>query len=102
MNMATTLTESSAQTEVAVKIVDVDVHPTIMLDQFASEIPEPWRTQYFGKSPSASITGLYGSVMSFHRLDTVTPSGGAPGTDPDFAAKQLFVDEKVDYAVLIP
>ena len=100
--MATTLTKSSAQTEVAVKIVDVDVHPTVMIDQFAAEIPEPWRTQYFGKSPAASISGLYGSVMSFHRLDTVPPSGGSPGTDPDFAAKQLFVDEKVDYAVLIP
>ena len=62
--MATTLTESATQTEVAVKIVDVDVHPTVMIDQFKDEIPEPWRTQYFGKSPAASISGLYGSVMS--------------------------------------
>jgi len=48
------------------------------------------------------VGGLYGSVMSFHRENTAPPGGGAPGSDPDFAAHQLFADEGVDYAVLIP
>jgi predicted TIM-barrel fold metal-dependent hydrolase len=93
--------EKASGSAVAVKVVDADVHPTITVDKFADHIPEPWRTRYF-KQALPMVGGLYGSVMSFSREDTNPPGGGGPGSDPDFAAHQLFVDEKVDYAVLIP
>lgn len=94
-------TETGAKSEVAVRVVDCDVHPTLTASRFAEFIPEPWRTRYF-RRPLPMVGGLYGSVMSFHREDTLPPSGGLPGSDPDFAARQLFIDEGVDYAILIP
>jgi len=93
--------QGRAPAEVAIKVVDTDVHPTLSVDRYAEYIPEPWRTRYFRK-PLPMVGGLYGSVMSFSRENTAPPGGGGPGSDPDFAAHQLFVDEGVDYAVLIP
>ena len=55
--------ESAAKSEVAVKVVDCDVHPTFAVDRFAELIPEPWRSRYFRK-PLPMGGGLYGSVMS--------------------------------------
>lgn len=99
--MAVQLSTDPVASEVAVEVVDCDVHPTLTVSDFADSIPEPWRTRYF-RHPLPMVGGLYGSVMSFHREDTVPPGGGGPGSDPAFAAHQLFVDEGVDYAVLIP
>ena len=99
--MAITVDAPSGTGTKRVEVVDVDVHPTLTLNCFAEYIPEPWRSRYF-RRPAPMVGGLYGSVMSFHREDTVPPGGGGPGSDPEFAAKQLFVDEGVDFAVLIP
>jgi predicted TIM-barrel fold metal-dependent hydrolase len=99
-----TVTASSAAAagaEVRVEVVDADVHPSFFVDSFVEHIPEPWRSRYF-RRPLPMVGGLYGSVMSFHREDTMPPGGGGPGSDPEFAARQLFLDERVDYAVLIP
>ena len=101
MAVKTTGTEQASEREVAVRVVDTDVHPTLSVDMFSEYIPEPWRSRYYRQS-LPMVGGLYGSVMSFHREDTAPPGGGGPGSDPEFAAKQLFVDEKDDYAVLIP
>lgn len=36
------------------------------------------------------------------RTDAYPPSGGGPGSDPDFAFKQLMIDAKVDIGILVP
>ncbi len=109
MSSTETLLESSHHNEVAVEIVDVDVHPMPWtLDQIRGYAPEKWRevlyptdgrTTYpawaYYDPPDAYTTTAF-------RADAVPPRGGLPGSDPDYAVAQLLVDANVDIGILEP
>lgn len=102
--------ESSApaveSVRVPVKVVDADVHPGVPSPKVLLKyMPEPWRSREmkrkaYGGSQSNAIYPLGGA--NGLRLDATPPGGGAPGTDPVFARKQLLDDNEVDFGILIP
>jgi predicted TIM-barrel fold metal-dependent hydrolase len=79
-------------------IVDTDVHPMPnSVDEIRAYMAEPWKSRYRGGG-----RGFFGNPAHGARLDAVTPSGGAPGTDPEFMRAQHLDLYGVDYAVLLP
>ena len=79
-------------------IVDTDVHPMpTSVDEIRAYMAEPWKSRYKGGG-----RGFFGNPAHGARLDAVTPSGGAPGTDPDFMRAHHLDFYGVDYAVLLP
>ncbi len=101
--------ESQVQSdEIAVTIVDTDVHPMVAsLDVLKSYAPPEWVDKIFPTGHAVTpIPHFYDTPNSFKtfslRTDAVPPGGGFPGTDPDFAAKQLLLDAGVSIALLEP
>jgi predicted TIM-barrel fold metal-dependent hydrolase len=79
-------------------IVDCDVHPMPKsIDDIRAYMAEPFKSRYKGGG-----RGFFGNPAHGARLDAVTPSGGAPGTDPDFMREQLLDLYGIDYAILMP
>jgi hypothetical protein len=79
-------------------IVDCDVHvfPT-SIDEIKKYMTEPFKSRHKGGG-----RGFYGNPAHGNRLDAVSPSGAAPGTDPTFVREQHMDFYGVDYAVLLP
>jgi len=79
-------------------IVDCDVHPgPVNVDEIRGYMAQPWRDRYSGGG-----RGFFGNPVHGARLDSSPPSGGPPGSDPDFLRKQLVEEYGVAYAVLLP
>ncbi len=100
-----------AVTEVAVKVVDCDVHPypsPTNSHLVAEHTPEPWRTRFFAEGHAfkhgSSVVFDPPEYFSSHamREDTRPPTGGFPNSDPDFALEQLIRGAGVDIAILGP
>jgi predicted TIM-barrel fold metal-dependent hydrolase len=95
--------------DVAVTIVDCDIHPmphhSLDLLDFA---PEPQRSQLKrrGNELPPAFASLYDLVDWEHargqRTDAVPPDGGFPGSDPEFAFQQVMVEAGVDIGILLP
>lgn len=94
-----------------VQIVDTDVHPGLeSQEQFFEYLPDDLRSNVSSamndqkEDESEASWYIYDLPDFVHagnaRYDSFPPSGGAPGSDPDFAFRQLIVDGKVDIAIL--
>jgi uncharacterized protein len=85
-----------------IPIVDCDVHnePGPALLKY---LPQRW-AEYVALVGNRSNLGTVavGSVMRPYvsRLDAVPPSGGIPGSDPDFAREQLLDEYGISAAIL--
>lgn len=94
-----------AASEVAVSVVDTDVHPVPRPGVLTQYLPEPYRSQYFARRRKGeSIT--YDAPDYAHakamRADTFPADGGFPGSDPELTFEQLVVEAGVDIGILIP
>jgi len=94
----------AAQKEVAVKIIDADIHPSPRTpDELRGYVPEPWRSQQWSDEVFNAIgSPIYEAPNKAQRLDSYAGNGGPPCSDPEFTARQLFSDAGVDLAIHIP
>ncbi|MET8651601.1 amidohydrolase family protein [Nocardia aurea] len=94
-----------AAEQVAVRVVDSDVHPVPRRGELLEYIPEPYRTSYF-RSHRVGDTILYDAPDYAHayamRVDSFPENGEFPGSDPDLAFRQLILDAGSDIAILEP
>jgi predicted TIM-barrel fold metal-dependent hydrolase len=96
------------QKEIAVAIVDTDVHPMpVSSDVLKSYAPAEWVDKIWPTGNAvAPVPHFYDTPDSYKtmsmRLDATPPGGGFAGTDPEYAAKQLLVDAGVSIATLEP
>ncbi len=98
------LDKTETQARVAVKVVDVDVHPAPRTpEELRSYVPEPWRDlEWSNEVFNAVGSPIYEAPNKAQRRDAYSPTGGPPCSDPDFTEQQLFGDADVDYAIHIP
>lgn len=89
---------------VPVQLIDCDVHvEPKSRDELLSYLAEPWRSRNQRADRFQSGVSLYLPPRSNRkRMDAFPPSGGPPGSDPEFMRQQLFGESAIDYAVLIP
>jgi len=79
-------------------IIDCDVHPgPRSIDEIKSYMRQPWKDRYTGGG-----RGFFGNPSHGARLDAKPPTGGSPGTDPDFLRTQLIDAYGIAHAVLLP
>jgi predicted TIM-barrel fold metal-dependent hydrolase len=94
--------------EIAVAIVDTDVHPMpVSTDVLKSYAPPEWVDRIWPTGNAVTpLPHFYDTPDSYKtmsmRVDAAPPGGGFAGTDPDYAAKQLLVDAGVGIATLEP
>ena len=109
--MLNTKQQRRRKLEVAVQVIDCDVHPypsPLNSHLVAEHTPEPWRTRFFGRGHAFKHgdTILFDTPDFAHahamRVDTSPPGGGFPCSDPDFAFEQLIRGAAVDLAILQP
>lgn len=85
------------------RIVDTDVHnsPGTALLPFLSERWREYLTLVGGERGATQATPLRLTARpNANRLDTVTPSGGIGGSDPDFARTQLLDEYGLSAAII--
>lgn len=94
---------TSRSTEVAVRIVDCDVHPFGDAREISEYVPEPWRSRYYREyvQEVELNASLYTPPTHTTRVDATPPGGGVPGADPAFVERQLLQEAGVDFANLI-
>lgn len=106
MAVASKLKTSEGPTKsVEVRLVDCDVHPFVDQQWLAEYMPEPWRSRYFTAGDPREVEPplfIYQAVQNVMRGDAVPPSGGYPGSDPEFVTQHLLKHDGVDYAMLFP
>ena len=96
------------QKDIAVAIVDTDVHPMpVSTDVLKSYAPPEWVDKIWPTGNAVTpVPHFYDTPDSYKtmsmRVDATPPGGGFAGTDPDYAAKQLLVDAGVGIATLEP
>ena len=79
-------------------IIDGDVHPGPRSnDEIRAHMPQPFRDRWNGGG-----RGFFGNPMHGARLDSRPPTGGGPGTDPDFLRQQLLDEYGIAHAILLP
>ncbi|CAM5457980.1 putative metal-dependent hydrolase of the TIM-barrel fold OS=Afipia felis OX=1035 GN=NCTC12722_03860 PE=4 SV=1 [Afipia felis] len=95
---------NEAVRKISVNVVDIDVHAApISTEELRQYMPDEWRSRRFPDSVfNAAEAPIYVAPNKAQRYDSVSPKGGAPGSDPDFTEQQVFRDAGVDYAILIP
>jgi predicted TIM-barrel fold metal-dependent hydrolase len=89
----------------ATALVDCDVHPLIRdVSALKSRMSRRAARRVFGEQvqTSARDPNRIPHPTSGLRLDAVTPSGGPPGSDPQFAREQWMDRYDVSAAILIP
>ncbi|MBI3964753.1 MAG: amidohydrolase [Chloroflexi bacterium] len=105
MTDTVSITEHREATEVAVRLVDCDVHPVPRsYAELREYLPEPWRSRRFPERLFAgdkSTPYVTPQQLPGARADAQPPTG-PNGSDPEFFAKQLFDDLGVDYAIMNP
>jgi predicted TIM-barrel fold metal-dependent hydrolase len=91
--------------QIAVRVVDSDVHPMPQPGALEQFIPEPWRSKYFLSREQGS-TIYYDPPDFAHanamRVDAFMPGGGFPGSDPEFTFQQLIMNAGSDIGILEP
>ena len=101
-------TNDSVAQDIAVTIVDTDVHPLpVSAEVLKSYAPAEWKDKLWPTGNAVSpVPHFYDTPDSYKtmslRVDAAPPGGGVAGSDPDFAAKQLLVDAGVSIAILEP
>jgi predicted TIM-barrel fold metal-dependent hydrolase len=101
-------TNDSVAQDVAVTIVDTDVHPLpVSGEVLKSYAPAEWKDKLWPTGNAVSpVPHFYDTPDSYKtnslRVDASPPGGGVAGSDPDFAAKQLLIDAGVSIALLEP
>src|ERR1700759_3200617 len=99
---------ATAQQDIAVAIVDTDVHPLpVSAEVLKSYAPAEWVDKIWPTGNAvAPVSHFYDTPDSYKtmslRLDAAPPNGGFAGSDPDFAAKHLLLDAGVSMATLEP
>ena len=106
-DMTTVEARRNVAQDIAVTIVDTDVHPLpVSGDVLTSYAPPEWKDKLWPTGNAVSpMPYFYDTRIPTRQLAARRlrpPSGGAAGSDPDFAAKQLLVDAGVSIAVLEP
>jgi uncharacterized protein len=110
-NEATGVVEAQAGPRtVSVKLVDADIHPAPRsFAELREFVPEPYRSQGWLDRTGNESWIAQGSPMPLvympehgARGDAIPTRGGAPGSDPDFAASQLFQEHGIDFGILTP
>ncbi len=100
--------EEGAARDIAVTIVDTDVHPLpVSGEVLKSYAPAEWKDKLWPTGNAVSpVPHFYDTPDSYKtmslRVDANPPGPGAAGSDPDFAAKQLLIDAGVSIALLEP
>ena len=95
MTVIERLEPQAGQQDIAVTIVDTDVHPLpVSADVLKSYAPAEWVDKIWPTGNAASpVSHFYDTPDSYKtsslRLDAAPPDGGVAGSDPDFAAKQM-------------
>jgi predicted TIM-barrel fold metal-dependent hydrolase len=86
-----------------VPIVDCDVHPSAD-ENLMPFLPERWRRhlEWVGLRNTFAPGAKSPQRRRAARLDASPPSGGNPGSDPEFAREQLLDEYGIAAAVLIP
>jgi uncharacterized protein len=89
------------------KFIDCDVHPHVnSVEDLYPYMTEDWVTRL--KMKGITLGSLRLPDRYAHpaggplRLDAAPPSGGAPGSDPDFMIKHYFDQYNLESAILIP
>jgi hypothetical protein len=101
-------TEVAVAQDIAVTIVDTDVHPLpVSGEVLKSYAPPEWKDKLWPTGNAISpLSHFYDTPDAYKtsslRLDAAPPRGCAAGSDPEFAAKQLLVDAGVSIAMLEP
>src|ERR1700755_3703326 len=101
-------TNDAVAKDIAVTIVDTDVHPLpVSAEVLKSYAPAEWRDRLWPTGNAVSpVPHFYDTPDSYKtmslRVDAAPPGGGVAGSDPDFAAKQLLIDAGVSIASLEP
>src|SRR4029079_9330433 len=101
-------TNDSVAQDIAVTIVDTDVHPLpVSGEVLKSYAPAEWKDKVLPTGNAVCpVPHFYDTPDSYKtmslRVDASPPGGGVAGSDPDFAAKQLLVDAGVSIALLEP
>ena len=101
-------TNGSVAQDIAVTIVDTDVHPLpVSAEVLKSYAPAEWKDKLWPTGNAVSpVPHFYDTPDSYKtmslRVDASPPGGGVAGSDPDFAAKQLLIDAGVSIALLEP
>jgi uncharacterized protein len=108
MSLMSQAAEREAQNDIAVTIVDCDVHPmfNVTLEELEERYaPAEWRGRLYPHGNEVSPGHAYYTTPDWAndlalRRDAVPPEGGLPCSDPDFAARQLLHDAGVSIGVL--
>src|SRR4029079_13758865 len=91
-------TNDSVAQDIAVTIVDTDVHPLpVSGEVLKSYAPAEWKDRLWPTGNAVTpVSSFYDTPDAYKtsslRVDAAPPNGGAAGSDPDFAANQLLVD----------
>ncbi|MFG2276875.1 amidohydrolase family protein [Streptomyces chartreusis] len=87
---------------VEVQVIDTDVHvEPRSFDELVSYLDAPWRDRnLIDRVPFSRAT--YKTLDGGGRKDAYPDTGDDIGSDPELCGKQLFVDDPIDYAILLP
>src|SRR4051794_14498909 len=93
------------QTEVAVRVVDTDVHPVPRGPDIFEYLPEPLRSTFWKRrefhDPGNYDAPGYAQARAM-RMDSFPQDGGFPGSDPDLAFRQVIMEAGCDIGILEP
>ncbi len=96
--MTVTVARPETTEVVRAGLVDCDVHVfPRSTDELKEYLPMPWRDRYSGGG-----RGFFGNPVHGSRMDSTPPSGGPPGSDPDFLREQLVDEYGHAYCILLP
>lgn len=104
MNTTTLTTDAESAipaSDVDVKVIDTDVHvEPRCFEELIPYLPEPWRSRDINQRVPYS-RATYRTLDGGGRKDSY-PTHGDIGSDPEMVGRQLFVDDPIDYAILLP
>lgn len=97
--------EGADQPDLA-QVIDADVHPYTPagLESVMPYMPSAWRKRFELKGASAAVNSL--TIRYQHpngrttRLDSIPPSGGPGGSDPDYVVQDLLENHSISCAIL--
>jgi len=93
--------DTTAIESVEVTVIDTDVHvEPRSFDELIGYLEPPWRNRnVIDRVPFSRAT--YKTLDGGGRKDAY-PKHGDIGSDPELCGRQLFVDDPIDYAILLP
>lgn len=91
-----------SSTGVEVQVVDTDVHPSPRSNEELLKYLGGEAAELPAAAFDAIETPIYVAPNKAQRLDSYSPAGGPPCSDPEFVEKQLLREAGVDYAIMLP